>query len=349
MNNKHFLFGIGSLAGALIVSLLPAHSFEKMNGCFVASSNCEAFRSIRKKTNPGHIRLEPGISYPLKGKNKIAATHYQLRIDALKVPDRWVQISCGKVIEHCTAENKKTRAFYKGRKTYKGKRYAGRNGHKTGGNGHYLLAVSWEPAFCESHRGKAECKTMTAQSYDASHLSLHGLWPQPRNNAYCNISVGQKSLDKRHRWNSLEPLKITGETMEILRKVMPGVKSNLQRHEWVKHGSCYKDGSAETYFKDSIALMNELNSSAVKEVFAKNIGKHITTTQIRSAFDKAFGVGSGTKVKVRCDKKGKLVSEIWINLKGSIEQGSSLKTLLAHAKPARNSCQGGVVDPAGYK
>ncbi len=340
------------ISAIMSFSFSAANGFEKMAGCLVASQNCEAFRSIRKQTNPGHIRLEPGIFYPLKGKNKAdAATHYQVRIDALKVPDRWVKVSCGKPVK-CSAKTRhesvgKQRS--KGRK-YPGKKYSsGRSGKKTGGNGHYLLAVSWEPAFCEGHRGKAECKAMTAQSFDATHLSLHGLWPQPRNNAYCNVDSAQKSLSRRRRWNSLAPLELSAQTMEDLKKVMPGVKSNLQRHEWVKHGSCYKDGSAEVYYQDSVALMAQLNGSAVRNLFSGNIGMHITSRQIRESFDQAYGKGSGAKVNVRCDKKGKLVSELWINLQGEINQGVKMAELLKNAKPARNSCDGGIVDLAGYQ
>ncbi len=349
MINKYVFVGLASTA--VLFSLSSSSlAFEKMQGCFVASQNCEAFRSIRKKTNPGHIRLEPGVSYPLKGKNKPAATHYQLRIQALKTPDRWVAISCGKVVEQCAAASgEKQAAQQHGKKHYeKKRRYGGKHSGKVKGNGHYLFAVSWEPAFCEGHRGKAECKSMTQQSVDANNLSLHGLWPQPRNNAYCNVTVAQKSLDRAHKWGVIKPLGLSAKTMEELKKVMPGVQSNLQRHEWVKHGSCYKDGSAEVYYQHSIDLINKLNLSGVNKLFKDNIGKSLSSAQIRTAFDKAFGIGSGAKVNVRCDRKRKYISELWINLQGEINQATSFADLLKGAKPARNSCQGGLVDKAGY-
>ena len=52
----------------------------------------------------------------------------------------------------------------------------------------HVLAFGWEPAFCLRHEDKAECGNETGQSFGASHLSLHGLWPQPRGKAYCNVS-----------------------------------------------------------------------------------------------------------------------------------------------------------------
>ena len=50
----------------------------------------------------------------------------------------------------------------------------------------YVLAISWEPAFCEDHEGKSECQRETEQTFDATHFSLHGLWPQPKGNFYCH-------------------------------------------------------------------------------------------------------------------------------------------------------------------
>ena len=51
-----------------------------------------------------------------------------------------------------------------------------------------LLAASWQPAFCEQRPDRPECASQTATRYDANHFALHGLWPGPRNNSYCNIN-----------------------------------------------------------------------------------------------------------------------------------------------------------------
>ena len=65
-----------------------------------------------------------------------------------------------------------------------------------------LLAVSWQPAFCEQRPKKPECASQTANRYDATHFSLHGLWPGPRSNSYCNIAKFIVDTDKKGRWGN---------------------------------------------------------------------------------------------------------------------------------------------------
>ena len=40
---------------------------------------------------------------------------------------------------------------------------------------YFLLAASWEPGFCATNSGKAECQNIRG-TYAGSHLSTHGLW-----------------------------------------------------------------------------------------------------------------------------------------------------------------------------
>ena len=54
--------------------------------------------------------------------------------------------------------------------------------------GEAILSLSWEPAFCEGHANKRECASATPSGFDATHFTLHGLWPQPRRKQYCNVS-----------------------------------------------------------------------------------------------------------------------------------------------------------------
>ncbi|MCK5918231.1 MAG: hypothetical protein KAG34_07385, partial [Cocleimonas sp.] len=181
--------------------LLPIsflHASEKLEGCFKASQSCEALRSIRKKTNPGNISLKIGKEYRLVAKNKAnAATHYQLIVTGAEPEHRWVTLECGRVLKSC-ADGYKTSAT------------------KRKASNEYLLALSWQPSFCETHKRKPECKTLTSARFDAGHLALHGLWPQPRNNAYCGVSVKDKSIDRKKRWNLLKPLKLSADVTKEL-------------------------------------------------------------------------------------------------------------------------------------
>jgi ribonuclease T2 len=67
---------------------------------------------------------------------------------------------------------------------------------------------------------------------------------------------------------------------------------------------------------------------------------------VRFAFDKAFGKGSGRKVKMVC--KNGLVTELWINLKGEIEEDTDIAKLLKKAPIAKGGCQKGKVDAVGF-
>lgn len=193
-----------------------------------------------------------------------------------------------------------------------------------------LLAISWQNAYCQTHQNKRECRNVNLNAYSSSHFTLHGLWPQPRSKVNCKGS-GKVWLDKK--------------LYKELKRVMPAVKSGLHKHEWKKHGTCYGK-SADLYFIDSITLLEQVNNSAVRNLFAKNAGKTLTKKQVLQAFDKSFGKGSGRKVKMKC--KNGLITELQINLDGEISKDSDISKLLKSAKNAKGGCNKGVVDKAGY-
>jgi len=194
-----------------------------------------------------------------------------------------------------------------------------------------LLAISWQNAFCQTHQKRRECRNVKFGDYAATHFTLHGLWPQPRNKVNCRGS---------------RKVRLEKSLYQELLKVMPAAKSGLQNHEWKKHGTCYGK-SADAYFEDAIALVKQINASAVRELFAKNVGKTITSKNVMMAFDKAYGKGAGRKVKMMC-KKG-LITELQINLNGEINPKSPLDKLLKKARNAKGGCKKGKVDKAGFR
>ncbi|MFK5977266.1 MAG: ribonuclease [Rhizobiaceae bacterium] len=212
-----------------------------------------------------------------------------------------------------------------------------------------ILAISWQAAFCETHSRKKECQSQTSSRYDATHFALHGLWPQPRSKSYCGTSEADIQHDKRGKWLKILQLELSKDLRANLRLIMPGYQSGLQRHEWIKHGSCYSD-TPEKYFTDSLVLMEKLNGSPLRELFAGNIGKHITTKQIRAAMDEGFGAGSGLRVRVKCsnDSGRRLISELTLALAGEV--GDDVGKLLLSALPDdKKSCPGGIIDPVGQQ
>ena len=113
-------------------------------------------------------------------------------------------------------------------------------------------------------------------------------------------------------------------------RIMPGTQSLLHRHEWIKHGTCYSD-AAERYYRDSLALMKQLNASAVRALFADNIASTVTAAQVRERFDAAFGAGAGARVKLICQQDGgrRLITELQVHLQGRVTEVGGLGALLA--------------------
>jgi ribonuclease T2 len=306
----------------------PASAFEPMDGCFVATAVCPAVRSITTASNPGGIVTEVDRAYELIGANRAdQPSHFQIRITAADPRDRWVEIGCGDVIAACDLPDAPSRP--PAESTSSG----------------YVLAASWQPAFCQIHRAKTECQTQTEARFDSAHFALHGLWPQPRDNVYCGVSHKQRADGEAGRWSNLPPLELTDATRTALDVVMPGTQSDLQRHEWIKHGTCYSD-TAEEYFVESLQLMNQLNASPVRVLFAERIGELITANELGAAFNQAFGAGAGDRVEIACS--GGLITELRIHLDGAITGTSRLAELIAAADPVGGGCTRGRIDSAGF-
>jgi ribonuclease T2 len=214
----------------------------------------------------------------------------------------------------------------------------------------HILAVSWQPAFCEGQPRKPECETQTEARFDASHFTLHGLWPQPRSNVYCGVDERDQRASENGRWDLLPETRLTSATRSELAEVMPGTQSMLDRHEWTKHGSCYKGGSAELYYLHSLRLMAELNRSVVRDYFVKMRGKTVRLSDIRARFDEAFGEEAGLRIRIACrdDGKRRLITEITLGLSGDPGR-ESLSQLLLASRPTDGGCGRGEIDRAGLQ
>ncbi|MBB4197228.1 hypothetical protein CCR94_14445 [Rhodoblastus sphagnicola] len=293
------------------------------SGAFAATQVCPATRSIHGGASADDVLVQPGQSYTLVGKNKPDATHYLIEVEGAEPLRRWVATKCGTIDGASSSSSQ-----------------PGENG------GANLLAVSWQSAFCENHAQKQECATQTPERFDATHFTLHGLWPQPRGVAYCNVADSYVALDKDHNWDQLPPVALSDDTLSALTEVMPAVASKLERHEWIVHGTCFRDASSQdAYFARAVKLMAQLNASPVRDLFAHNIGGKITADQIKQAFDDGFGAGAGDRVMISCPGSRRLIVEMTIGLVGRIDDNPSLAQLIAAAKPVANvGCPSGVVD-----
>jgi ribonuclease T2 len=215
----------------------------------------------------------------------------------------------------------------------------------------YVLAISWQPAFCEAKAGRPiECRGQTNDRFDAQHFSLHGLWTQGAE--YCQVSPKIRDLDSQNNWAALPPLKFAKATAKQLALKMPGAVSNLDRHEWYKHGTCYS-ATAEEYFSEAIALLDQVNESSVRQFFLDHIDQEVNASEIREAFDQAFGAGAGSKVQIECERyanhdRQRLIYELEIGLSGrNIQPDTPIKSLIQAAQVVDRGCPRGTIDRVG--
>lgn len=210
----------------------------------------------------------------------------------------------------------------------------------------YVLAISWHSAFCETKPGLRECREKRSDDYTASHFALHGLWPQ--DDEYCGVGPEIIDIDQSNRWDDLPSVGVSDATWRELVRLMPGTMEQLERHEWVLHGSC-AGVRAERYFARAIAFTEEVNGSLLRELFADNLGRRITGTQIRGAIDATFGAGAGRKARVDCEADGnrELVYELRINLYGDVMGDAALADLIHEGRNTSVGCSGGIVDRVG--
>jgi ribonuclease T2 len=121
---------------------------------------------------------------------------------------------------------------------------------------------------------------------------------------------------------------------------MPGSQSNLQRHEYYKHGTCYSK-DPNRYFLDALTLTKKVDST-LGEYFRANVGKKVKAINAKRVATKLIDKDIKNKIAFKC--KGRVLSEVWISIKG---RGDDFKKLLKGAKPIRSNCTEFIIDAPG--
>ncbi|MBK1719049.1 ribonuclease T2 family protein [Thiocystis violacea] len=339
---------IFSAALFLSVGLAAPTQAQEVNlkGYFIALKACEATKK-KDRDNPGNIRLEPRRAYDMIGRNATPGSHYRILVPGAPLTEaRWVPMGCGAYAP------KDSLVLVDGEPGS-----GGGSGGGPGGAGltpdsiELVLAASWQPGFCATSAGrdKAECRSQTAERHDASHFSLHGLWPDDLDDkaifpCYCGRGAPIDCSASQDRDAGID---LSSGVMARLEVAMPGVRSGLHRREWPKHGACYEaDRSGpdagtdpDEYFSESLAPLDALNASGVRDLFVARLGEILTRDQIESAFDDAFGAGAGERVLIRCARVGgeNIITELWISLNGDIGEPAELGRLIQAAPPTSKS------------
>ena len=296
--------------------------------------SCELFNNLKHTANRGSVTLDIHRTYEMLDHHK---GQYLLKVEGATPSQRWVDDDCLSL-----RPLRGTPLYGQTASTIPAKKPKPSVPEAQDRSTENLLALSWHNAFCETHRNKKECKRgLFAKKRGDDTFVLHGLWPQPRNRVYCNVPKRDIIADKHKQWHKLPEPKLTEQTKEALAQVMPGLSSNLHRHEWIKHGTCYGT-DAEQYFSDAIALTQAVRQSKIADFFRKFSGKRVTLQRVRELFDEAYGKDSGKSVELRCNRG--MIIELWLHL-GS---GDTLSEMLRNGKRVRSRCNRGIIDRAGY-
>jgi ribonuclease T2 len=152
--------------------------------------------------------------------------------------------------------------------------------------GFYLLAMTWAPSFCCREPSKQECAQL-AGSFAATHLTLHGLWPN---------FTDEQSRGKPRAWPQFCGAYAHCEQAEDatcapdvavppeLAQLAPAyVADGLATHEWSKHGSC-TSLPATGYFAAELAAIHAVPSDATPDALRAAIGKDLARDDLQRAF-----------------------------------------------------------------
>ena len=201
-----------------------------------------------------------------------------------------------------------------------------------------VLSVSWQPGYCAARPKSRGCADFSAASPAARQFTLHSRF-QPRS-SYCGVEAGLKQQASKGKWTDLPEVTLTSALRARLTAAMPAARLGLDRRQWLKSGRCLSP-SAEAYYGRSLDLLDALNASPLPALFRQKAGGILTLPEVRAAFDKAFGAGTGERVRLTCRKAGEkaVVVGLTIGLAGG-EGG--LDRLIKGAPATQSRCAGGI-------
>ncbi len=304
-------------------SFFPLILFASVSACgnYTAVKPCPAYKSLKHRDNPGNIYLVIGESYQVK--SVIKAVNWDwiyVLVEGAKPKARWIAADCGKgEIEVSRSTNRNRRdsipAHCRVSNTYDSN----------------VLAVSWQPGFCENIRpDNLECVAMYEGDFQVHYFTLHGLWPNKKG---CGINYGKCSAVKA----DLEPT-----TIDILDDYMPSLlKGNtwLMNHEWEKHGTC-QSLNDDDYFLLSVKIVKQFNASPVGVFITDKIKQTIVISDLAAHIEKTMGYDLVDRFNLDCDCKNGNLIEIKISLPRDISIGRTLAETMRGAKPLVGGLKG---------
>lgn len=356
---RHFT---GPVALLLVLLGSPATWAEAIDGTFLAVRGCPAYVSKNKLTNPSHSRVIPGQQYRVIERNRPdAPDYYRIRLDTANPKERWVGSDCGKFSTSTSSSLGPTPPQLsplssEGSGAHCPAPAPGASQCETCGRGDsYILALSWQPAFCETQRNelnnKPECRITDPSAFQARNFTLHGLWP---NQTACGTHYGfcGSVHNQAKPFTGYPAVPLKADTRNSLGEVMPSVAagSGLERHEWHKHGTC-SGFLPDEYFNIAADLTRQFNQSGMAAYIDANIGRKITKQEFFAQVDRALGTGARDLMGIECSNDKKMLVGITVRLPSGVKPGADLKALLQQARPGAPGTNCGanfLIDSIGF-
>lgn len=314
------------LVGAVLAMPLRA---EPASGTFVAEKSCDLFSSFRKSRNPDGLKTTPATRYSVREIN--APDNYEwLRVEVPGAEPalRWVARDCG-TASLTGASQAPAVSAAPGKNLPSPPRPAPgpAEPRATGGgqcstpNQHdsYVLAMTWQPGFCEhfAYKGrKPECDALNSGRIKVSNLTLHGLWP---NRQACGTNYGNCGG---------APLRLSPATVKDIAPWMPNFfyEESFGRYEWEKHGSC-QALDADNYFRTAVQAVKVVNDSAAGQLIVGNSGGKFRVKDFFATLQSQYGSEVAAAFTLVCTQQ-KYLQEIRVELPLDFRLDQGLKGLV---------------------
>jgi ribonuclease T2 len=309
------------LAVALLAfTALECSASESASGSFTATKSCEAFSSFAKRANPGDVKIAAGTAYTIREINKTDYDWLRIEVPGAQPQLRWVQRECG------TPELEEGK-----RAARQAAEAAGPMCSMPNQQDSYVLAITWQPGFCEhaKYNGKKpECDAMNSGALEAKTLSLHGLWP---NKQECGVQYGSCSG---------KPFELSKDTIEKIAPWMPNFfyERSFGAYEWNKHGKC-QSLPPDEYFIKAVSAVRVVNESEVGKMVLGNTGKSIKVNDFFERVKQRYGDKVADTITLVCVQR-KYLQEIRVSLALDFATDRDLPQLVANARPAHSRTAG---------
>ncbi|MYM84969.1 ribonuclease I [Duganella sp. FT50W] len=296
----------------LACTALGAGASESASGSFTATKSCEAYSSFAKRSNPGDIKISAGTAYTVREINKTDYDWVRIEVPGAEPRLRWVQRECGKP----ELEERAERTAVRG---------GGEVCSLPNQQDSYVLAITWQPGFCEhvNYKGKKpECDAMNSGALEAKTLSLHGLWP---NKKECGTNYGSCNGPA---------FSLSQDTIEQVAPWMPNFRyeRTFGAYEWNKHGKC-QSLPPDEYFLKAVSAVRVVNDSEVGKIVLGSTGKSFRVTDFFDRVKARYGEQVANTITLVCTQR-KYLQEIRVSLALDFATDRDLPQMVANAKPA---------------